>query len=211
MSTHNMSERFDPNVEECLRLHRCWPWFLGLGALLIVAGAIAVGSIYVQALTTFIMVMLFGCLLIVGGVVEIVNAFIVRTWRGFFLHLLAGVLHLVVGGLLVENPLRGAAVLTLMLAVAFLIGGAFRLVGALVTRFSGWVWVALNGAITLALGVLIWRGWPATSEWVIGLFVGIDLIFNGWSWVMLGLAVKGVAPAATPAEKAEAGVPAGVS
>jgi uncharacterized membrane protein HdeD (DUF308 family) len=25
---------------------------------------------------------------------------------------------------------------------------------------------------------------------VVGLFVGIDLIFDGWSWVMMGLALR---------------------
>src|SRR5262249_53816892 len=148
-------------------------WFLGLGVLLIVVGAMAVGSIYIQTLTTIFLVALFGWLLVVGGVVEVVNAFLARTWRGFFVQLLGGILHLVVGGLLIEKPDRGAMVLTFMLAVVFLIGGTFRIVGALVTRPSGWVWVALNGVITLALGAAIWRGWPATSEWVIGLFVGI--------------------------------------
>jgi uncharacterized membrane protein HdeD (DUF308 family) len=210
MSTHTRPDPYDPNVEECLRLYKCWPWFLGLGVLLIVAGAVAVGSIYIQQLTTFFMVMLFGCLLLAGGVVEVVNAFVVRTWRGFFLHLLSAVVHLILGGLLIENPERGAAVLTLMLAVAFLVSGAFRLVGAVAVRFSGWPWVALNGAITLALGLLIWKQWPAASEWVIGLFVGIDLIFDGWSWVMLGLAVRAAAPAGRPAEKTSAGVAAGV-
>jgi uncharacterized membrane protein HdeD (DUF308 family) len=210
MSMYTPSEQLNPNVEECLRLHKCWPWFLGLGVLLIVVGAVAVGSIYIQALTTYIMVVLFGCLLVAGGVVEFVNAFLARTWRGFFVQLLGGILHLVVGGLLIERPDRGAAALTLILAVAFLIGGTFRIVGALLTRPSGWAWVALNGVITLALGAAIWRGWPETSEWVIGLFVGIDLIFNGWSWVMLGLVVKGAAPAGPPAEKAPTGVAAGV-
>jgi uncharacterized membrane protein HdeD (DUF308 family) len=212
MSTHTPSDQFDPNVEECLRLYKCWPWFLGLGVLLIVAGAVAVGSPHVAQLTTYFLMVLFGWLLLAGGVVEIVNAFVVRTWRGFFLHLLAGVLHLVVGGLLVEHPVRGAEVLTLMLAVAFLVGGTFRLVGAVAVRFSGWVWVALNGAITLALGVAIWRSWPGSSDWVIGLFVGIDLIFDGWSWVMLGLMVKAAAPGGRPAEpQAQTGITAGVS
>jgi len=210
MSMHTPSEQLNPNVEECLRLYKCWPWFLGLGVLLIVAGAIAVGSPYVSALTTYVLMIVFGCLLLAGGVVEIVNAFVVRTWRGFFLHLLAGFLHLVVGGLMIDRPERAAEVVTLMLAVAFLVGGAFRLVGAVAVRFSGWVWVALNGAITLALGVAILRNWPEASPWVIGLFVGIDLIFDGWSWMMLGLLVKGAAPAGPPAEKAPTGVAAGV-
>jgi uncharacterized membrane protein HdeD (DUF308 family) len=210
MSTHTHPDPYDPNVEECLRLYKCWPWFLGLGVLLIVAGAIAVASPLVQLWTTYVLMVLFGCLLLAGGVVEIVNAFIVRTWRGFFLHLLAGVLHLILGGLMIERPERAAQVVTLMLAVAFLVGGAFRLVGAVAVRFSGWVWVALNGAITLALGVAIWRNWPEASYWVIGLFVGIDLIFDGWSWVMLGLMVKAAAPGARSAEpQAQTGVAAG--
>ena len=178
MSTHTHPDPYDPNVEECLRLYKCWPWFLGLGVLLIVAGAIAVASPLVQLWTTYVLMVLFGCLL------------------------LAGFLHLVVGGLMIDRPERAAEFVTLMLAVAFLVGGAFRLVGAVAARFSGWVWVALNGAITLALGVAIWRNWPEASYWVIGLFVGIDLIFNGWSWVMLGLTVK----ASGPRTEAPAGV-----
>ena len=48
----------------------------------------------------------------------------------------------------------------------------------------------LHGAVTLALGISIWNKWPADALWVIGLFVGIDMLFNGWSLVMLGFAAK---------------------
>jgi uncharacterized membrane protein HdeD (DUF308 family) len=167
----------------------------------------AVGSAYIATLTTLLVI---GSLLLAGGVVQIVNAFLAHTWRGFFLYLLGGLLHLVLGGLMIEHPERTAELLTLMLAVAFLAGGSFRVVAALATRFSGWGWVALNGAVTLALGVAIWRQWPEASYWVIGLFVGIDLIFNGWSWVMLGLIVKAAGSRSLPSEsKAQHPVPAG--
>src|SRR5262249_59506570 len=135
-----------------------------------------------------------------GGVVQIVNAFRGRSWGGFFLHLLAGVLHLVVGLLMIERPLRAAEILTFMLAVSFLIAGSIRIIVVLTERFSAWPWVLINGIVTLLLGIAIWRQWPESSYWVIGLFVGIDLIFNGWSWVMLGLAVQALPPPAGRSE-----------
>jgi uncharacterized membrane protein HdeD (DUF308 family) len=95
---------------------------------------------------------------------------------------------------MVERPLRAAEALTLMLAVAFLVGGVVRLVYALMENFSGRGWVIVSGLINVLLGVLIWRQWPESSYWVIGMFIGIDLIFNGWSWVMLGMIVKSPAP-----------------
>jgi uncharacterized membrane protein HdeD (DUF308 family) len=64
------------------------------------------------------------------------------------------------------------------------------LVFALAHSFEGRSWVLLNGFITLLLGISIWRQWPESSVWVIGLFVGIELVFSGWSWIMLGLAVR---------------------
>jgi uncharacterized membrane protein HdeD (DUF308 family) len=187
VASQSPSEPINQRYEERLRLRGCWCWFLALGIALILLGAAAIGAQYVTTLTS---VLVFGILLVAGGVVQIVNAVLARGWRAFFLHLLAGILHLVVGGLMIDEPLRAAAVLTLILAVAFLAGGLIRIAYVLFERFSGWPWVLLNGVVTFLLGIAIWRQWPESSLWVIGLFVGIDLIFNGWSWVMLGLAVR---------------------
>jgi uncharacterized membrane protein HdeD (DUF308 family) len=86
-----------------------------------------------------------------------------------------------------------------VLAVGFLIGGAARLLYAATHSYRGRGWTAVSGVITLFLGVSIWQGWPESSLWVIGLFVGIELVFSGWSLVVLGLTVKAVAPAPAPA------------
>jgi uncharacterized membrane protein HdeD (DUF308 family) len=193
MSTQTQSEPLNPHYEECLRMHKCWVWFLCLGILLVVVGAVAISYAVLATLTT---VLLFGYLLLAGGVVEVVNAFISGSWKGMFLHLLSGFLHVVLGMFMIERPERAAEILTLILAVAFLIGGVVRSAGALRVRFAGWNWVLLNGVVTFILGVLIWREWPESAYWVIGLFAGIDMIFNGWSWVMLGLMVKSAAPPA---------------
>jgi uncharacterized membrane protein HdeD (DUF308 family) len=208
MSLTSQRDPFNPKYEECARMHQCWAWFLTLGICLMVVGALAMGAPLLTSLAT---VGVLGGLLLAGGIVQIVNGFMARSWGGFFGHFLAGILHLIVGALFIEQPLRAAEALTLMLAVAFLVGGVFRIVEALTKDFAGRGWVALNGVITFALGVAIWRRWPEASYWVIGLFVGIDLIFNGWSWVMLGLFVKNARPGTPQAESArEASAPAGV-
>jgi uncharacterized membrane protein HdeD (DUF308 family) len=188
-------EQLSPKMEERLRLHRCWIWFLVLGAIIMAVGAMAIGAAFV---TTFTTIFVFGILLLAGGVVQIVNAFVGRSWRGFFVHLLVGTIHLIVGGLMLEYPLEVARGLTALLAAGLLVGGFCRIVFALTEDFSGRGWVLVNGIITLVLGIGIWRQWPESSLWVIGLFVGIDLLFSGWSWVMLGLLVKGAGPAPAP-------------
>jgi uncharacterized membrane protein HdeD (DUF308 family) len=75
-------------------------------------------------------------------------------------------------------------------AACLLVGGILRIVVSLVERFEGWGWSLLNGVVSLLLGAVIWRQWPLSSLWFIGLFVGIEMLFSGLSWVMLALAVR---------------------
>jgi uncharacterized membrane protein HdeD (DUF308 family) len=195
---------FAPDEAEVGRLRRCWPWLVALGGAIIVTGLGAVAYSFAATLTT---VLLFGVLLLAGGVIQVVGAFLVRSWRGFFVAALVGVLQALVGLIMVEHPLRAAAVLTLVLALAFLVGGTARLIHAATHPAPGRGWAVFNGVITIILGLSIWREWPEASLWVIGLFVGIDLVFSGWSWVMLGLTLKAAAgaPPATPQPPAAAG------
>ncbi len=169
-------------------LKRNWGWFLGLGICLIVLGTIALGS---SVLATMATVVLIGWLLIIGGVLEGVHAFWrERGWGGFFIDLLTGILYVVVGFMMVANPAEAAVTLTLAIVLFLMFGGIFRVIVALMLRFPHWGWLVLHGAVNLLLGIAIWRQWPLSGLWVIGLFVGLDLIFNGWSLVMLGLSAK---------------------
>ena len=181
-----------PGAIEVLR--RNWGWFLAFGIAMIVVGTLAIGASFVATLAT---VIAFGMLLLFGAAVQVVGALFSRKWSGFFLQLLAGLLYLVVGALMLSHPVRAAAGLTLMIAAILLVGGMFRIIVSMTERFESWGWVFLNGAITVLLGVLIWRQWPWSGLWVIGLFVGIELIFCGWSWVMLALSARRIAPRET--------------
>jgi uncharacterized membrane protein HdeD (DUF308 family) len=173
--------------EERQALRGNWCWFLALGSMLILAGLLAISFPVMATLTT---VMVFGIVLMCSGAVEIVSAVWARRWSGLFLHLLTGLLYLFVGLFLVERPGLGAAGYTLLLAMFFVAGGLFRIVSALNHRFSGWGWTVVSGVVTLFLGMLVWREWPESALWVIGTFVGIDLLFNGLSWVMLGMGLR---------------------
>jgi uncharacterized membrane protein HdeD (DUF308 family) len=163
-----------------------WLWFVVLGVALIVLGFVALGSVVIATLATALVI---GALMLVGGVTEIVGAFWSRGWSGFFLHLLPGILLVVVGVLFLGAPLDAVVVLTLLLACLLLAGGIFKIVAAMSYRFASWGWSLVSGAIDVVLGVMIWLEWPASALWVIGLFVGISLVFRGFNWIGLGAAL----------------------
>ena len=174
--------------EQRSRLAAKWWLFVGVGIVAIVLGVVSVAAPLVATLTTAAVL---GYLLLFGGVVEVGTAFGAAKWSGFFLQVLVGVLHVFIGLLMVANPGLTAAAFTLMLAVFFLVGGTFRIILAISERFPAWGWVAFNGVVTLLLGILIWQQWPETSLWVIGTFVGIDLIVTGTNWLAWGFAFRG--------------------
>lgn len=178
-----------PGVGEREGLRKIWLGLLLLGIALIIVGVVAISSAFIATLAT---VIFFGILLLVGAFFQVVSAFLGRCWRGFFLHLLGGVLYLIVGLFMLANPVEAALALTLLVAAGLLVGGILRIIISVVERFDGWGWVLLNGIIAVILGAAIWRQWPLSGVWVIGLFVGIEMLFSGLSWVMLALAVRSI-------------------
>jgi uncharacterized membrane protein HdeD (DUF308 family) len=168
-------------------LREIWAFLVGMGAALMILGAVAIGSSFITTLAT---VVVFGILLLLGALFQMVTAFWGRSWRGFFLHLLAGVLYLVVGVFMIDHPLETALGITLLVAVGLLASGILRIVVPALERFDGWGWMLLSGLVSLLLGIAIWRQWPFSGLWVIGLFVGIEMLSSGLSWMMLGLAVR---------------------
>jgi uncharacterized membrane protein HdeD (DUF308 family) len=169
-------------------LSRNWGWLLALGILMIILGAIAIAA---PAVATIAVQFMLGWLLVISGIAEGIHAFMAQGWRGFLLELLSAVLYLAVGILLLVNPLEGALALTIVLAVFLIVEGIFKIITALRLRdHDGWGWLLASGIVSVILGVLIWAEWPASGLWVIGLLVGIQLLFTGWALVMLALAAR---------------------
>jgi uncharacterized membrane protein HdeD (DUF308 family) len=171
-----------------------WLWLVVLGIALIVLGIILLGSPVIATLAT---VTAIGILILLGGAMEVVGAFWCQEWSGFFLALLSGILGVVVGLMLLANPIQGGITLTILLASFLFVGGIFKAVAALAHRFGGWGWLLLSGVIDVVLGVMIWRELPMSGLTIIGVLVGISLIFRGVSWLMVGFALKRIpSPAA---------------
>jgi uncharacterized membrane protein HdeD (DUF308 family) len=177
-----------PVIQEDLKkLKGAWLWFLILGVALILLGMVAISY---STFFTIASVEVLGIFFVVGAAFCIGGSLFTGSWGGFFLTLLTGVLNLIVGLICLRHPAEAAIVYTLLMAVFFMVGGLFRIVGSVAGRFRGRGWVLLNGIITLILGIMIWQQMPFSGLWVIGTFLGIDLIFNGWSYLLLGLSVR---------------------
>ncbi len=174
-------------AQELQSLRNHWVWFLVLGLAMVALGTASIASAFTA---TIAFTWLFGFLLLAGGIAVIVNSFWAARWSGTLLHLLIGVLYAVVGLMIIDHPASSAIQLTLIIAIFLIVAGIFRVVFALSEHFAGRGWVLLNGAVSLLLGLLVYRQMPDAGFWVIGLFVGIELIFNGWAWIMLSICAR---------------------
>ncbi|WP_114947974.1 HdeD family acid-resistance protein [Microvirga calopogonii] len=165
-----------------------WGWIVALGAVFVIAGLIALGSV---VLATVASVAVVGAMMLVSGIAEIVNAFSVKSWGKFFLWALLGALYVVAGVVTFRNPLLAATVLTFMLGVALIVSGCLRIFLSMqMTQGTPWVWVALSGVVTLLVGGIILAHWPISSLFALGIFLGIDLVFAGAGWISMGLALR---------------------
>jgi uncharacterized membrane protein HdeD (DUF308 family) len=169
-------------------LERNWGWLLALGILFLVLGMIGIGM---AVALTVASLLVFGVLLAAGGVVQLIEAFKNTGWKSVLWHVLIAALYIVAGIIVFTNPVLASKVFTLMLAGAILFIGVFRVIVAFQHRgTSGWGWTLLAGLISIVLAVLIFQSWPVSALWLIGMFVAIDLIVSGWSYVFLALAAR---------------------
>jgi uncharacterized membrane protein HdeD (DUF308 family) len=164
--------------------HRGWFIFLGLVLILVGAAAIAfplLGTLAVAVSTAIAFA--------IAGVAQTLHAFAARSWSGFLFDLLIGLLYLATGVVLWLNPLGGAVTLTAILAVVLMLDGVFR--SALAFRVrpgNGWVWLLFGGIVSIIFGIMIWQQLPSSALWILGLLLGINLIFSGLTFFKLGSA-----------------------
>jgi uncharacterized membrane protein HdeD (DUF308 family) len=166
-----------------LRRHRVGIFWLGVA--LIVLGCAALAA---SAFTTLMSVLVLGVLLVLGGLGQAIHAFWVRRWDGFFAYLITGNLSLVVGLLFLTWPTLAELAMTMFVAMLFIVIGLFRLNVAMLWRFPAWGWVVADSILSILLGLLICVAWPECAVWIIGMLIGIDLFFKGWSCLMFALA-----------------------
>jgi uncharacterized membrane protein HdeD (DUF308 family) len=175
-------------------LKKNWGWLLAPGISSIVLGTLGFYMTFALTLTS---VLFFGILLLVGGLFQLAQAFTCKGWKAVLWHVLIGLLYVAAGIDIIYNPVRASEILTLILAGILIAVGVSRIIMAIQIRgaVDGWYWSLLSGLVSILLGGMIIAQWPASGLWVIGLFVAIELLFNGWSTIFVALAARKAARA----------------
>ncbi len=165
-----------------------WVWLIALGIIQIILGTVGLGMTFGLTLAT---ILVYGIFLLICGGAQIVHAFTAKGWKNLVLHLLIAVLYVLAGIIIINNPLAASLFLTLFIGFVLLATGVIRVIMGF--RFKGsknWHWPLLSGIVSILLGLMIISQWPVSGLWVIGMFVAVELIINGWSSVMIALAAR---------------------
>jgi uncharacterized membrane protein HdeD (DUF308 family) len=165
-----------------------WGWFVALGIVQLVLGVIAWFDVFAFTIAGTIFI---GALLLVAGAFQIAHSFMDRSWGSFLLHMLAGVLYVIGGFLIMDEPLQGALIITIFLSIALVVGGILRSVIAIRHRPEpGWGLLLVSGLISLVVGVMLYTMLPWSGLWVVGTLIAVELVVQGISWLQFGLALR---------------------
>lgn len=170
-------------ITEAVKKHR--GLFIFEGTIITLLGLAAIALPGYSTLATELVI---GWLFLIGGIVQFVRLF--RGAPGFILTLLSALVMLATGALLLYNPLAGILTLTLLLASYFFVQGVIQIIlGFRFRPIKGSAWFIVSGILALVMGGIILSGWPGTAAWVMGLLVGINLLFSGFSLISLAYSV----------------------
>ena len=170
-----------------------------LGLTTVILGILAMAAPMIAGLTVTVVV---AAMLLAAGVAMTAYAFSAGTfWRGLFQFLFGGLTALA-GVVLLFRPLLGLASITMVLVVYFMVDGVSTVIlGFRAKPTKGWGWMIFSGVAAVVLSVLIWREWPFSGQWAIGILVGVRLVMSGW--VMIALGGIGEAIASSPQRPAQ--------
>lgn len=175
--------QMDPEVREGLR--RTWKALMTVGVLAIFIGCVAIVVPAAASVGTAIFI---GWILVVAGAFLVAGAFMAHSIGSVVLRLIWALLTVIVGLWLIVEPHNGTLTLTLVLGIYFLFMGLTRIAVAFAARGQqGAGLVGLSGIAGLLVGILVLANLPSSADWAIGLLVGIDLIFAGWTLTSVAL------------------------
>jgi uncharacterized membrane protein HdeD (DUF308 family) len=162
-----------------------WRLFLIEGIIFVLLGvsAIVVPQLYTEAIILFL-----GWIIGFGGVVQVSRALIFRDMPGFGLWIFWGVLQIIVGCLLIADPIFGVITITMMMTLFFAAEGGIKIYWAFMLRpLPDWTLVLISGVTELVFALIILMTWSKTVHWLLGLFLGINMIMLGCSMVKVSL------------------------
>jgi uncharacterized membrane protein HdeD (DUF308 family) len=166
-------------------------WSIAWSILLILFGVLALA---LPLATTIAFAMIAGWLLVFSGAVQVVHAFQSKGIGHVVWKLFVALLYVVIGFYFLAYPLMGMVTMTLILAFFFFGEGLMDVVEYIQNRkLKGAGWILVDGIVTLLLGVMIWRHWPASSLVVFGILIGISMIMTGLTRLMISISARKLA------------------
>lgn len=158
------------------------------GVILLIAGTLAIFSPFVAGVS---ITMLVGAMLAVSGIGQCFLAFKTGAFGRGLMVFVVGVLMAITGVYMMNQPIAGLATLTIILMSYLLATGALEIIVAFQLKpADGWGLQLFNGIVALLLGIMLWRQFPLSGAWAIGVLFGIKMIFSGLAFVIIGRNVK---------------------
>ena len=172
-----------------------WWMIFMLGIAMMILGIVA---IIVPLAAAVAVNGLVGIVLLLAGIFQVAHALRKHETAGrAVLGMVVAAFYIIAGLILLAHPIAGVVAFTLFLAAFFAISGVFKIISAFEMHgVAGWGWMLVGGILTFILGVLIYAHWPSSAVWAIGLLVGIDLLYIGWSMLALSLMLHVLPPTA---------------
>ena len=169
-----------------------------VGIILLISGILALIAPFAAGLSITVMI---GILLLVSGAVQLLIVFRAGSFGEGLLLIVLAILSIIAGGYMVSQPVAALATLTLFLAGYFIATGIIEAIGAFSARpLQGWGWLLFSGIVSIVLGIMIWRQFPLSGAWAIGILVGVRLIMSGWMLIAIGGIAKNVASSVSEVE-----------
>ena len=183
-----MAQTKRKTANESITLQRNWGWLLGLGVLFVILGFIGLGMVVSLTLASMLFL---GILLLIAGVAQFIDVFQAKTWNAVVWHGFIAALYVVGGALVIYDPLIASTLITVLLGSVLLIIGITRIImGINLKGAQGANWVLFAGIVTMVLGLMILLSWPFSGLWFIGLYIAIEMMIVGWTYVFLALGMR---------------------
>jgi len=167
---------------------RKWGWFVVLGIISVLGGVFALGHPLIVTLAGVIFI---GAALLVSGVAQIVQAFMTKGWSGFLFSILGGLLSIIAGVLIMQEPVAGSVIITMFLLAVLVVSGVLRIMLAFRHRhMSLWWLMALGGLVSVVVGIMLYQALPWSGLWVLGTLIAVEMIVQGISWIGFGMDLR---------------------
>ena len=187
-SRHNFTYSLvdDLNGKDLDTVHRASKLSMFSGVLLILAGAFACIYFFYS---TIVVTYYIGALLLIGCFFFGASAFFARKWTTALFDVLVAALYLVASIVTFRQPLQAAGVLTLVLSIMYIFQGIMRIFASIAIARVSRGWMFLNGLVTLLVGIMVFAQWPSSALWLLGILIGIDMLFGGLTLLLGGLEI----------------------